>query len=62
MAITQSVLTGAVRQNGYVVRDLDQAIQRWLDAGVGPWFTLRAAEQSATYFRGERSDPVLSIP
>jgi hypothetical protein len=58
---TGGILPGAVRQNGYVVRDLDHAIHRWLDAGVGPWFTLRDAEQSATYFRGERSDPVLSI-
>jgi hypothetical protein len=57
----QGVLPGAVRQNGYVVRDLDHAIQQWINAGVGPWFTLRNTEQSAMFFRGERSDPVLSI-
>jgi catechol 2,3-dioxygenase-like lactoylglutathione lyase family enzyme len=56
-----SILPGAVRQNGYVVRDLDHAIGKWIGAGVGPWFTLRETEQSATYFRGERSDPLLSI-
>lgn len=55
------ILPGAVRQNGYVVRDLDRAIEQWVNAGVGPWFTLRNAEQSAMFFRGERSDPVLSI-
>lgn len=55
------ILPGAVRQNGYVVPDLDAAIEQWLQAGVGPWFVLRETEQSAMYFRGERSDPVLSI-
>jgi catechol 2,3-dioxygenase-like lactoylglutathione lyase family enzyme len=57
----QGILPGEVRQNGYVVSDLDRAIEQWLQAGVGPWFVLREAEQSAMYFRGERSDPVLSI-
>jgi catechol 2,3-dioxygenase-like lactoylglutathione lyase family enzyme len=55
------VLPGAVRQNGYVVPDLDRAIEQWVQAGVGPWFVLRETEQSAMYFRGARSDPVLSI-
>jgi hypothetical protein len=55
------ILPGSIRQNGYVVHDLDRAIHQWVDAGVGPWFTLREAEQSAMFFRGERSDPVLSI-
>lgn len=57
----QRILPGAVRQNGYVVPDLDRAIDQWLQAGVGPWFVLRETEQSAMYFRGKRSDPVLSI-
>ena len=61
MGTAQGILPGAVRQNGYVVRDLDHAIEQWMDAGIGPWFTLRDTEQSATYFRGERSDPLLSI-
>jgi hypothetical protein len=55
------VLPGAVRQNGYVVRDLDAAMKQWINAGIGPWFTLRNTEQSAMFFRGERSDPTLSI-
>jgi catechol 2,3-dioxygenase-like lactoylglutathione lyase family enzyme len=60
MGTAHSILPGAVRQNGYIVRDLDHAIGRWINAGIGPWFTLRESEQSM-YFRGERSDPVLSI-
>src|SRR5262245_21188020 len=55
------ILPGTVRRNGYVVPDVDRAIAQWVEAGVGPWFVLREAEQSALYFRGERSDPVLSI-
>ena len=55
------ILPGAVCQNGYVVTDLDQAIERWVAAGVGPWFTMREAEQSNCTFRGEPSSPVLSI-
>jgi catechol 2,3-dioxygenase-like lactoylglutathione lyase family enzyme len=55
------VLPGPVRQNGYVVPDVDRAIEQWVQAGVGPWFVLRETEQSAMYFHGERSDPVLSI-
>jgi catechol 2,3-dioxygenase-like lactoylglutathione lyase family enzyme len=55
------ILPGTVCQNGYVVRDLDRAIEQWLNAGVGPWFAIRNAEQSKMYFHGERSDPMLSI-
>lgn len=32
-----SVLLGSARQNGYVVPDLDEAIEGWLKLGVGPW-------------------------
>jgi hypothetical protein len=58
---TQSILPGVVRQNGYIVRDLDHAIEQWIGAGIGPWFTLRETELVGTSFHGDRSDPVLSI-
>ena len=61
MGTVQSILPGVVRQNGYIVRDLDHAMEQWIAAGVGPWFTLRNTELVGTYFRGERSDPELSI-
>jgi hypothetical protein len=44
-----SGLPGAVRQLGYVVRDLDQTIADWLKLGVGPWFVLRGHSQSVLY-------------
>ena len=36
-----TVLPGPIRQIGYVVTDLDQAIAGWLELGVGPWFVIR---------------------
>jgi catechol 2,3-dioxygenase-like lactoylglutathione lyase family enzyme len=29
---------GGIRQIGYVVRDIQAAMERWLALGVGPWF------------------------
>lgn len=55
------ILPGVVRQNGYVVRDLDAAITAWCAIGVGPWFTLRDLPQEDFRFRGVASRPVLSI-
>jgi len=42
-------LPGAVRQVGYVVRDLDRTVADWLKLGVGPWFVLRGQPQSVLY-------------
>jgi hypothetical protein len=34
-----SRIFGPVRQNGYVVRDIDAAMKHWIERiGVGPWF------------------------
>jgi len=43
------VLPGEVRQIGYVVTDLDDAIAGWLKMGVGPWFVIRNLPQRVTY-------------
>jgi len=51
---------GGVRQNGYVVRDLDAAIASWLALGVGPWLTMRGQPNRATY-RGAPAETTLSI-
>lgn len=53
-------LPGVVRQIGYVVRDLDQAIATWLDAGVGPWFVTRGVPQKALY-RGQPCTTTISV-
>ena len=56
-----TILPGAVRQNGYVVRDVDAAMASWLAIGVGPWFTMREFPQQNGDYRGELCEPVLSI-
>ena len=53
-------LPGAVRQFGYVVADLDQAIASWLGVGVGPWYVMRDIPQRALY-RGEPCEVTLSV-
>jgi hypothetical protein len=55
-----AVLPGAVRQIGYIVRDLDHAVASWLSLGVGPWYVLRAVPQSALY-RGQPCAVTLSV-
>ena len=55
-----TVLPGPVRQIGYVVTDLDQAIAGWLELGVGPWFVLRGLPLRADY-RGEPCETTLSL-
>ena len=55
------VLPGPVRQNGYVVRDLDRAIEAWLAVGVGPWLLLRHLAQKGSVYRGTPTAPVVSI-
>ena len=34
-----SRIFGPVRQNGYVVRDIEKAMTHWVEVmGVGPWY------------------------
>jgi len=54
-------LPGPIRQNGYVVRDLDAAIGAWLDVGVGPWLVLAHLKQVGSQYRGTPTEPVVSI-
>ena len=55
-----SVLPGSIRQIGYVVTDLEQAIQSWVDLGVGPWFVIRDLPMRASY-RGVPCETTLSL-
>jgi hypothetical protein len=53
---------GKVRQNGYVVRDIDAALKHWTEVvGVGPfWYFERVPIEGFT-FRGEPSPLEVSI-
>ncbi|WP_082686571.1 VOC family protein [Mycobacterium sp. IS-3022] len=44
-----TVLPGPIRQIGYVVTEIDRAIERWLELGVGPWFVMRNLSLAARY-------------
>jgi hypothetical protein len=55
-----SVLPGPIRQVGYVVHDIDKAMQDWLELGVGPWFVIRGLQMRAMY-RGEPCETSVSI-
>ncbi len=55
------ILPGVVRQNGYIVRDLDSAMESWCAVGVGPWFTMRDLRLRDFRYRGQPSEPVQSI-
>ena len=55
-------LFGPIRQNGYVVRDIEAAMDHWSRVmGVGPWFYApHVAIQNFTY-RGQPSDVDMAI-
>ena len=57
-----SRLFGPLRQNGYVVRDIRDAMRRWSEvAGVGPWFFAERAPIRDFRYRGAPSPVELSI-
>ncbi|OAA27146.1 Glyoxalase/Bleomycin resistance protein/Dioxygenase superfamily protein [Frankia sp. EI5c] len=59
-AVDPNILPGVVRQNGYVVRDIDTAIAAWLSLGVGPWYVLRERRQAGLY-RGQDCEVTVSV-
>ena len=56
----RAVLPGPIRQIGYVVTDLDQALAGWVELGVGPWLVMRGLPMQALY-RGEPCETTLSL-
>ncbi len=56
------VLPGRVRQNGYVVPDLDAALLHWTEVlGVGPWFTIRNLTLDPSEYRGAAVSTEISL-
>lgn len=57
-----SRIFGEIRQNGYVVRDIDAAMKHWIEVlGVGPFFYLEQAPIENFRYYGEPSEMVASI-
>ena len=57
-----SRIFGEIRQNGYVVRDIEAAIRHWTDVlGVGPFFYIEHPPIEDFRYHGEPSDADVSI-
>jgi catechol 2,3-dioxygenase-like lactoylglutathione lyase family enzyme len=57
-----SRLFGPVRQNGYVVRDIERALAYWTETlGIGPFYLIDDVPVRNFRFRGEPSEPELTI-
>ncbi len=53
---------GPVMQLGFVVRDLDAAMNHWVDkVGIGPFFVLEHVQFAEAYYRGARADVDMSV-
>lgn len=57
-----SRIFGKVCQNGYVVRDIEAAMQHWIEVmGVGPWFYIEDVKTDWFTHRGQPSEVKMSI-
>lgn len=57
-----SRLFGPLRQNGFVVRDIEQAMRRWTRVlGVGPFFYIEDQPLNDFVYRGVPSGPRFSV-
>lgn len=53
---------GEIRQNGYVVRDIEAAMKHWIEVlGVGPFFYMPHIPCDSFEYRGESCNPDISI-
>jgi hypothetical protein len=53
---------GEIRQNGYVVRDIEAAMKHWVEVlGVGPWFYMPHIPCHSFEYRGTPCEPDISI-
>lgn len=53
---------GEIRQLGYVVNDIEAAMRHWIDVlGVGPWYYVDRLPVRNFRYRGQPSDPHVSI-
>ena len=57
-----SRIFGAIRQNGYVVHDIEAAMRHWAEVlGIGPWFYVEHAPFRNFRYRGQPSDADVAI-
>ncbi|WP_433566610.1 VOC family protein [Nocardia sp. CA-151230] len=56
-----SRIFGKITQIGYVVKDIDAAMQHWIDLGVGPWYYVDDVETDYFRYRGVDSELKMSV-
>ena len=57
-----SRIFGSIRQNGYVVSDIEAAMRHWTEVmGIGPWFYVERAPIREFRYHGRASDLEVSI-
>jgi hypothetical protein len=56
-----SIVFGKIAQIGYVVRDIDAAMEHWISLGVGPWFYVDDVETDYFRYRGVDSEMKMSV-
>ena len=57
-----SRIFGAIRQNGYVVHDIEAALDHWINVlGVGPFFYFEQVKIDDFRYRGQPSEAAASI-
>lgn len=53
---------GQIMQLGYIVDNIEQAAQKWIDdLGIGPFYLLDSAKMDQYYYRGTRMDVELRL-
>jgi hypothetical protein len=52
---------GPIRQVGYVVKDIEETMQNWLDLGVGPWFLTEKVPVENYQYMGKPYDLDMSV-
>ena len=52
---------GPVRQVGYVVKDVEKAMQEWVRLGVGPWFYTEKVPVEDFQYMGKPYDLNMSV-
>ncbi len=56
-----SIKFGKITQIGYVVRDIDAAMDNWVRHGVGPWFYVDRVQTDFFRYHGVDSDMQMSV-
>ncbi|MEV0296035.1 VOC family protein [Nocardia sp. NPDC050710] len=56
-----SRIFGRIAQLGYVVRDINAEMRRWIDQGIGPWFYVHDVPMDFFTYRGIVSPMKMSV-